>query len=95
MSRAIFQIALAHTLGRDPTDKELEDLLSQLRSMSEGERLYIPQREPDHAAEVKIHSLRDAGMSIRAIAKTTGYSKSQVHRVLSQNPPYFWDSNAA
>ena len=95
MSRAAFSIALGHLLGHPPTDAELSSFIAQLREVA-GERVYVPQREPtDPAVVAQIHGWRDAGWSVRRIAKESGCSKSQVHRVLSQNPALLVDSRAA
>lgn len=95
MSRAAFVVALAHIFGRAPTDAELSDFLGQLRELA-GDRVYIPQRAPtDPEVVARIHGWRTDGWSVRRIAKESGLSKSQVHRVLSQNPALLVDSAAA
>ena len=96
MSRAMFQIALAQAMHRDPTDAELELLLGALRDMSMGERVYIPQRQPTDPEVVRrIQDARGNGWSLRRIARTERLSKDTIRRVLSQNPPLFVDTQAA
>lgn len=96
MSRAMFQIALASAMSRDPTDAELESLLAVLRDMSMGERVYIPQRQPTDPEVIRrVQAARADGWSLRRIARTEKLSKDTVRRVLSQNPPLFVDSEAA
>lgn len=95
MSRAVLKILLARTIQRDPTDAELTDFLRNLRDLA-GERVYVPQREePDADQAARIAALRQAGMSVRKIAREEKLSKSQVHRALSQNPDLFVDTQAA
>lgn len=84
---------LARTIKHEPTDTELSEFLAHCQELA-GERLYIPQRQPDPEEAQQITSLRSEGLSIRRIAKEVGVSKSQVHRALSQNPDLFVDSNA-
>lgn len=92
MSRAILKMLLARTIKHEPTDAELSEFLSHCQDLA-GERLYIPQRQPDPGEAQQIQALRDGGLSIRKIAKEVGVSKSQVHRALSQNSDLFVDSN--
>lgn len=93
MSRAILQMALARTLHRSPTDAELTEYLAALRDLA-GERVYIPQRQPNDPAEIeRATELRGDGLSIRKIARAMGASKSRVHQLLSINSDLFVDSN--
>lgn len=95
MSRAILTMALARTLKRQPTERELSEYLAALRDLA-GERVFIPQREmPSHDKVAQIVALRKEGKSVRKIARELRLSKSQVHRALSQNPDLFWDRQAA
>jgi DNA invertase Pin-like site-specific DNA recombinase len=94
MSRAILTMALARTFHRQPTDGELTEFLLALRDLA-GDRVYVPQREPTPDKVAEITALRDAGLSIRNIAREVGVSKSQVHRALSQMSALPLDSEAA
>jgi Mor family transcriptional regulator len=96
MSRAILLMALAKSMGRDPTDKERSEYLAALASMAGGEYLYVPKlRQSIAANEAEIHDMHDAGISIRKIARKVGCSKSHVHDVLSKFSPYVMDTRAA
>lgn len=92
MSRAVLKMLLARTIKHEPTDAELSDFLAHCRDLA-GERLYIPQRQPDPVEAQRIKDLRAGGWSIRKIAKEVSVSKSHVHRALSQNSDLFLDSN--
>jgi DNA invertase Pin-like site-specific DNA recombinase len=83
---------LARTIKHEPSDAELGEFLAHCQDLA-GERLYIPQRQPDADQEQRIRDLRAGGWSIRKIAREVSVSKSNVHRALSQNPDLFVDSN--
>jgi hypothetical protein len=96
MSRALLTMAFARALGRPPTDAERTEYLAALADLAGGEYLYVPKlRQSVEVDEVKIHTLRDEGTSIRKIARTVGCSKSHVHDVLSKFSPYVLDTEAA
>lgn len=88
MSLAILKYALARTLHRPPSDEELAECLSAMRDLGV-ERVYVPQNQPmAHEVERRILLMSADGLSVRKIARATGTSKSNVHRVLSRNRSY-------
>jgi len=96
MSRAVLMIALAKTLGRQPTDAERTEYLAAMAELAGGEYLYVPKlRQSLVVDEAKIHAMRAEGASIRRIARSVGCSKSHVHDVLSKFSPYALDTEAA
>lgn len=93
MSRAAILIALARVLNRAPEREEYEAFC---RELGEGSFLYVPKSWPAVTGrESEVRKLRAEGQSIRHIARATGLSKSEVHRLLSQDCLCFGDTEAA
>jgi Mor family transcriptional regulator len=89
-------MALAKTLGRQPSDAERTEYLAAMAELAGGEYLYIPKlRQSVHVDEARLHALHGEGASIRRIARSVGCSKSHVHDVLSKFSPYTLDTQAA
>ncbi len=83
MSLAVLKVLLARTLKHPPTKEEMAEFLAHCQQLSV-ERIYVPHRQPSAFDVEQVLQLRH--LSVRKIARATGYSKSHVQRVLSQNP---------
>lgn len=85
MSRALILIAQARFLQRPLTAEETVQCLAAWASLAPGQRIYIPEPEPQGELFNKARGYKAMGWSIRRIARELKCSKSQVHRALSQN----------
>jgi len=86
MSRAAIIIVLARALHRQPTPEEYEEARKLALALCPSGRMYIPSEPVQSELLNDIRDLSRNGWSVRRIARNLGVSKSNVHRVLSQNP---------
>ncbi len=85
MSRALILIAQTRFLKRALSPEEVREVLAVWADLAAGQRVYVPEPEPQGELFNTAADYRRNGHSIRHIAKLMQVSKSQVHRLLSQN----------